>query len=53
MKRRLINCRKAVRETNERYQEILLLTAEEVTARRYISELHLLSFNTPFREKER
>jgi hypothetical protein len=47
---RWLSYKKAVRETNERYKEILLVAAEEVTARRYISGLHLLSFRNPFIE---
>lgn len=45
-----LSYKKAVEETNERYKEIFLVAAEEVTVRRYISGLHLLSFGNPFIE---
>ena len=47
---RWLSYKKAVREANERYKEILLVAAEEVTVRRYTSGLHLLSFGNPFIE---
>ena len=47
---RWLSYKKAVKETNEKYKDVLFVAAEEVTVRRYISGLHLLSFGNPFIE---
>ena len=42
--------KKAVKEVNERCKDVLLVGAEEITVRKNIAGLHLLSFNNPFVE---
>ena len=42
----------AVKRTNQLYEDVLLVGAEEVTVRRGLSGLHLLSFGNPFVEDE-
>jgi len=40
----------AVKKTNEKYEDILLVGAEEITTRSHFFGLHLLSFGNPFVE---
>ena len=47
---RWLSYKKAIKETNERYEDVLLVGAEEITVKKFISGLHLLSFNNPFVE---
>lgn len=44
--------KKAIKEVNELYKDVLLVGAEEITVRKNIAGLHLLSFNNPFVEDE-
>jgi hypothetical protein len=41
---------RAIKETNNRYRDILLFGAEEITVRKRLAGLHLLSFGNPFVE---
>jgi hypothetical protein len=41
---------RAIKETNERHGNVLLLGAEEITVRSHFAGLHLLSFGNPFIE---
>ncbi len=47
---RWLSYKKAVTETNRHYPNVLLIAAEEVTVRKNLAGLHLLSFNNPFIE---
>jgi len=42
--------KKAIKKTNELYENILLVGSEEITVEKNIAGLHLLSFNNPFVE---
>jgi hypothetical protein len=43
---------RAVKKVNERYEDVLLVGAEEITVRRGFYGLHLLSFGNPFVEDD-
>jgi len=49
---RWVTYKKGIEETNRLYEDFLLVGAEEITVRRYLSGLHVLSFGNPFIEDQ-